>query len=170
MKYDLAFKRQVIAYYKEGYSVIATAQHFGISNESTVRLWIAQYDTHGLDALKPRTNKTRYSAEFKLNVISTAKDLQLSLREAANRFAISSPSLIYQWRKAYEGHGMLGLQEKPKGRRAMMNKSKNPYIVDKPDDEKTPAELKRELEYLRAENEYLKKLDALLKKKEKKKK
>ena len=38
-----------------------------------------------------------------------------------------------------------------------------PFITDKPDDEKTPKELKRELEYLRAENAYLKKLDALLK-------
>jgi len=35
-------------------------------------------------------------------------------------------------------------------------------ITDKPDNEKTPAELKRELQYLRAENAYLKKLDALL--------
>ncbi|MDE4456228.1 DNA-binding protein, partial [Psychrobacter sp. DAB_AL62B] len=39
-------------------------------------------------------------------------------------------------------------------------------ITDKPDDEKTLAELKRENEYLRAEVAYLKKLDALLKQKE----
>ena len=39
-------------------------------------------------------------------------------------------------------------------------------ITDKPDNEKTPAELKRELQYLRAENAYLKKLDALLREKE----
>ena len=44
---------------------------------------------------------------------------------------------------------------------------KPPYISDKPDDEKTPAELKRENEYLRAENAYLKKLDALFKQKKK---
>ena len=43
---------------------------------------------------------------------------------------------------------------------------KPPYISDKPDDEKTPAELKRENEYLRAENAYLKKLDALLRERE----
>ena len=39
-------------------------------------------------------------------------------------------------------------------------------IISKPDDEKTPAELKRENEYLRAENAYLKKLDALLRERE----
>jgi hypothetical protein len=36
-------------------------------------------------------------------------------------------------------------------------------ITNKPDDEKSLAELKRENAYLRAENAYLKKLDALLK-------
>ena len=41
-----------------------------------------------------------------------------------------------------------------------------PFITDKPDEEKSLAELKRENEYLRAENAYLKKLDALLKQKE----
>ncbi|ELW81298.1 MULTISPECIES: hypothetical protein [Acinetobacter] len=43
-----------------------------------------------------------------------------------------------------------------------MSKNKHKYIVDKPDHEKTTAELQRELLYLRAENAYLKKLDALL--------
>jgi len=54
---------------------------------------------------------------------------------------------------------MSGLTPKPKGRTAMSK----PFITDKPDDEKSLAELKRENEYLRAENAYLKKLDALLK-------
>lgn len=39
-------------------------------------------------------------------------------------------------------------------------------IVDKPDNEKTPPELKHENKYLRAENVYLKKLDALLRQRE----
>ncbi|WP_350657568.1 hypothetical protein [Psychrobacter sp. S1-30-MNA-CIBAN-0213] len=39
-------------------------------------------------------------------------------------------------------------------------------IASKPDDEKTPTELKRELKYLRAENAYLKKLDAQLRERE----
>lgn len=42
-----------------------------------------------------------------------------------------------------------------------------PFITDKPEDEKSLAELKRENEYLRAEVAYLKKLDALLKAEEK---
>ncbi|MGP4714982.1 helix-turn-helix domain-containing protein, partial [Psychrobacter sp. T6-4] len=54
-------------------------------------------------------------------------------------------------------YGMSGLTSKYKG-----STMASP-ITDKPDNEKTLAELKRENEYLRAENAYLKKLDALLK-------
>jgi transposase-like protein len=83
----------------------------------------------------------------------------LSQSEVALTFNISSPALISHWHKAYRLHGMSGLTPKPKGRGAMTK----PVITNKPDDEKTPTELKRELQYLRAENAYLKKLDALLK-------
>jgi transposase-like protein len=88
----------------------------------------------------------------------------LSQSQTALTFNISSPALISHWHKAYRLHGLSGLTTKPKGRVAMSK----PFITDKPDDEKTLAELKRENEYLRAEVAYLKKLDALLKEKEKK--
>ena len=83
----------------------------------------------------------------------------LSQSEVALKFNISSPALISHWHKAYRLQGMSGLISKPKGRTAMSK----PFITDKPDDEKSLAELKRENEYLRAEVAYLKKLDALLK-------
>ncbi|WP_180659150.1 transposase, partial [Acinetobacter bereziniae] len=89
------------------------------------------------------------------------QDERLSLSDTALRFGISSPSLISVWRKIYQTDGMLGLEPKSKGR-APMSKNKHKYIVDKPDHEKTTAELQHELLYLRAENAYLKKLDALL--------
>ncbi|STZ50580.1 transposase [Neisseria dentiae] len=38
---------------------------------------------------------------------------------------------------------------------------KNPFIADKPDHEKTQAELIEELRYMRAENDYLKHMKAL---------
>lgn len=86
----------------------------------------------------------------------------LSLSCVAVEFNISSPALLNVWRKSYVQHGMIGLTSKAKGSKAMSN----PYIVNKPDDEKTTEERKRENEYLRAENAYLKKLDALLKERE----
>jgi transposase-like protein len=158
MKYYLEFKQAVIAYYAQGHSSLSTAKHFSISDKD-VSKWLAQFDLGSIDAIKSKQNKTIYTAEFKYNVLTTMQDERLSLSNTSLRFGISSPSLISVWRKIYQTDGMLELEPKSKGRVSM---SKNKYIVDKPDHEKTTAELQRELLYLRAENAYLKKLDALL--------
>lgn len=158
MRYDLDFKMQVIAYYEQGHTGLATSEKFKI-DPKLVRTWVKQYQSGGIEAIKPKTNKAKYSSEFKYKVITTMLKEGLSQSEVALTFNISSPALISHWHKAYRLHGMSGLISKPKGR-VVMSK---PYITDKPDDEKSLAELKRENEYLRAEVAYLKKLDALLK-------
>jgi transposase-like protein len=158
MRYDLDFKMQVIAYYRQGHSSHATAKKFNV-NPEFVHKWVNQHQSGGIDAIKPKTNKAKYSSEFKLKVLTIMLEQGLSQSQTALTFNISSPALISHWHKAYRLHGMSGLITKPKGR-AAMNK---PFITDKPDDDKTLAELKRENEYLRAEVAYLKKLDARLK-------
>ena len=162
MRYDLDFKMQVIAYYEQGHTSNATAEIFNVDRNFILK-WVKQYQSGGIDAIRPKTSKAKYSSEFKLNVLTTMLEQGLSQSEVALKFNISSPALISHWHKAYRLEGMSGLAPKPKGRAAMSK----PFITDKPDDEKTLAELKRENEYLRAENAYLKKLDALLKQKKK---
>lgn len=160
MRYDLDFKIKVIAYYKQGHTGPATGKKFSV-NPRFVCKWVEQYQNGGIDAIKPKISKTTYSADFKYKVIALMLTEELSQSETALKFNISSPALISHWRKAYQLHGMSGLTSKYKGSHTM-----KPSITSKPDDEKTPAELKRENEYLRAENAYLKKLDALLREKE----
>ncbi|WP_201564789.1 MULTISPECIES: helix-turn-helix domain-containing protein [Psychrobacter] len=162
MHYDLDFKIKVIAYYRQGHTGLATSEKFKVDSK-LVQKWVKQYQSGGIDAIKPKTSKAKYSSEFKHHVITTMLKEGLSQSEVALTFNISSPALISHWHKAYRLYGMSGLISKPKGRTAMSK----PFITDKPDDEKTLAELKRENEYLRAENAYLKKLDALLKQKKK---
>ena len=161
MRYDLDFKIKVIAYYRQGHTGAATAKKFNV-NPQFVHKWVKQYQSGGIDAIKPKISKACYSREFKHEVITTMLSQGLSQSEAALKFNISSPALISHWHKAYRQEGISGLTSKRKGRTAMSK----PYIIDKPDDEKTLAELKRENEYLRAEVAYLKKLDALLRKQE----
>ena len=158
MRYDLDFKMQVIAYYRQGHSNHATARKFNVNPEFVFK-WVKQYQSGGIDAIKPKTSKAKYSSEFKYKVITTMLKEGLSQSGVALTFNISSPALISHWHRAYRQQGMFGLITKPKGRTAMSK----PFITDKPNDEKTLEELKRENEYLRAENAYLKKLDALLK-------
>lgn len=161
MRYNLDFKLKVIAYYRQGHTGAATAKKFNV-NPQFVHKWVKQYQSGGIDAIKPKISKAYYSREFKHEVITTMLTQGLSQSEVALKFNISSPALISHWHKAYRQEGMSGLTSKRKGRTAMSK----PYIIDKPDDEKTAAELRRELEYLRAEVAYLKKLDALLRKQE----
>ncbi len=149
---------QVIAYYRQGHTGIATAKKFGLDKKIISR-WVKQYQSDGVEAIKPKASKTKYSSEFKRNVLTVMLEQGLSQSEVALTFNISSPALISHWHKAYRLHGMSGLTSKHKGRGAMTK----PVITNKPDDEKSLAELKRENAYLRAENAYLKKLDALLK-------
>jgi len=157
MRYDLDFKMQVIAYYRQGHTGLATSEKFKVDSK-LVQKWVKQYQSGGIDAIKPKTSKAKYSSEFKHHVITTMLKEGLSQSEVALTFNISSPALISHWHKAYRLYGMSGLTSKYKGSSTMTSP-----ITDKPDDEKSLAELKRENEYLRAENAYLKKLDALLK-------
>ncbi|UTO05666.1 helix-turn-helix domain-containing protein [Moraxella sp. FZLJ2107] len=179
-KYTMDFKLSVIQHYLTGHSYNQTAKFFGIES-SIIQNWVRLYQTHGIDGIRPRTSKASYSPAFKHTAV-----LQLlsgkSMPTVATELNISSPSVLFQWLKAYQTHGIMGLTPKPKGRRPMSkstNKSdkvakatKTSKVaktakVDRTDKTLTNehAELLRRIQYLEAENAYLKKLDALIRQK-----
>ena len=78
-------------------------------------------------------------------------------------FGVRDSGTISQWLRLYQLGGIDALQPKPKGRAKQMPKPKQPQSKRiTADQDKTHAELLKELEYLRAENAFLKKLDALI--------
>jgi transposase len=77
----------------------------------------------------------------------------LSARETAIKFKASGTT-IRQWEKKYKEKGIMGLEDKKKGRKPKTPKPKAPKTREE--------ELLEENLYLRAENEYLKKLNALV--------
>ena len=88
-----------------------------------------------------------------------------SLNETAAIFNIAAPSSILQWRKQFETKGLDALQSKKKGRPSM-KKETNKHSKQTPV-EGSPEALQAEINRLRMENEYLKKLNALVQTKEK---
>lgn len=88
-----------------------------------------------------------------------------SLLETAAIFGIAAPSTILQWRKIFETKGFDALQSKKKGRPSM-KKETNKQPKQAPV-EGSPEALQAEIDRLRMENEYLKKLNALVQAKEK---
>ncbi len=165
-KYSKRFKLKVVnAYLSKGFGERTVAASFNI-NRSQLHEWLSVYKRYGADALAPRKKHAHYSTTFKLDVLTYKRQHNASLPEVALRFHIPSASTIFIWEQRYNQGGINALANR-RGR-AAMKKPKNstdPQIANKPWAELTPKELLREIEYLQAENAYLKKLDALIQEK-----
>lgn len=96
----------------------------------------------------------KYTGEFKQHVIETMHREKLSCREAAQQFGIGHHSHASHWERIYLEEGHEGLYKERRGRK---NKGR-PANLPKQTEEDLIAEVQR----LRAENAYLKKLRALV--------
>ena len=102
---------------------------------------------------KGQPNK-RYTPEFKIKVVETMQNEKLSYREAARQFDINDHHRVADWERIYLEEGKEGFYIERRGR-----KSKGrPTKIKKEVEEDLIAEVQR----LRAENAYLKKLNALV--------
>jgi transposase len=142
----------------EGYASIASS--IGTSS-SVLKNWVKQYELHGVEMLF-RKSYTSYTAQFKLDVLNYMNNHGTSPNETAVIFKITSPALIRKWRIQHESHGMDALKPKRKRRSTMKKKPDKSTRV-----EGSVEALQAELERLRMENAYLKKLNALVQSKEK---
>lgn len=160
-KYDTQFKLNVVENYLKTGSQYQTAKLYGI-NTSEVQRWTLVYQHHGLSSLEKQSNQSR-SVEHKLEILKHIKLNGVSARLAAAQFNIPSPSTIARWQRLYNEGWIEALQSAPRGRVPMPKINK--AILQKSLTELTPAELQRRLEYIEAENAYLKKLSALVQEK-----
>ena len=96
----------------------------------------------------------RYTAEFKKMVVETMMEEKLSYSETARRFEINNHKQIMAWERIYLAEGPEGFAIERRGRRS----SDRPKKLSKEVEEDLLAEVQR----LRAENEYLKNLQALV--------
>ena len=97
----------------------------------------------------------RYTPEFKKLVIETMREEGLSYSETCRRFEVNSRDQIKSWERIYltEGPEGFGLERRGRG-----SKGRPPKQLPKAVEEDLLAEVQR----LRAENDYLKNLQALV--------
>ena len=163
VKYTAENKLQAVERYLNGNeSANEIAKTLGTDNKAILK-WVKQYEYNGVEAfIQPYTN---YTLEFKMDVLNFMIENGTSLNETAAIFKIPAPSTISVWRKQYETQGLDALQSKKKGRPSM-KKEFNKQSKQAPVEGSTEA-LEARIKQLEMENEYLKKLNALVQNKEK---
>ena len=160
MRYDWEFKLECVKEYKGG-NYPPTPKN--VSKEcfrSKVRIWTRLYDLHGEDGLKHSNVNRQWTPEERFELVAQVL-AGASITSVAIQYGVASAQL-YRWLKKYNQFGMDGLKCR-KGR-----PSKEPIMNSKDKSkELTPSEkeelvlMKKRIQYLETENEYLKKSIAL---------
>lgn len=155
VKYSLETKLSTVQDYLEGTeSYLSLEKRTGIDYRFIMN-WVSLYENHGVEGLIP--SYTNYSVEFKMDVLKFMNDTGTSYRKTAAIFNIPAPSTILQWKKILEEQGVDALHSRKRGRPSMKKESKKKQPV-----EGSQEALLAEIERLRMENAYLKKLNALV--------
>ena len=123
----------------------------------------------------------KYSPEFKISVILDMRENHLGYKETARKHNLVNSSFggalstLQRWERIYLEEGEAGFYIERRGRTRKVDNPKIGRPRKKPLDKKVEDDLiaenqrlKEEIQYLQAEMEYLKKLDALVRAEEQK--
>jgi transposase len=161
-KYTERQKVAAVKAYRKGTGGLrATAKAHGVGFDS-LRKWVSAYSVHGKIGVTTK-KRTNYDPVLKLEVVRRVHEEGLSCRQAAALYNIRRPDQIAEWQRLYADHGAEALQPGWKREQTTMSQTpKRRNVQETPaDDQRSREELLRDLEQLRAENAYLKKVQAL---------
>lgn len=157
-KYSNEFKLEIVKYCVEDHhSTNGAAKKFGMPSSTPLKEWIKKYKEHGPEGLIKR-QKSSYSGEFKENVIKYMHSNHLSATETAVHFRLQT-NIVLKWERIYYEKGPQSLYKERRGRPRKMSTKKD---KDKNKNINKNEDLLEEVQRLRMENEYLKKLNALV--------
>jgi transposase len=158
-KHTEQFKLQVVKQYLEGTVGFKTvAREHGVA-APMVRRWVQWYRLHGMDGLKQKGGS--YDAAFKMAVLQHMWDNSFSHTQVAAVFNIRNPTTIGIWERRQREGGIEALARSSQKKSMKLPPPKSDP-VSKPDDRRTREELLSELDDLRLEVLFLKKLQALV--------
>lgn len=161
-KYSEQIKLAVVDLYLSGAAGYkAAGKQYGICH-TMVREWVAAFRHHGVAGLRPKRNQV-YSADFKMKALQHMWDNQLTYTEAAAVFDIRNHGKLSTWERSYHDGGIAALAPKT----SLKPKEMPPKSPEQPapvvqDEGLSREQLVAEVNYLRMEVAYLKKLKALV--------
>lgn len=161
MKYTAQFKHTVVHDYLFGHDgFLAVARRHGVANRSLVERWVAAFRLHGDAGLSKK--RSRYGSDFKLSVLRHMWENRLSITQTAAKFDIRRHSTVSDWERAYRDGGVAALAPPPLRRLKKMTIPTTKPEVPADEDKRSRKELLAEVEHLRMEVAYLKKVQALV--------
>ena len=164
MKLTMKDKIKIVELKEQGVGYRTIAKQFKVMDSTIKTIWYA-YENHGIEGIKHPSKNRKYSAELKLEIINRVFHGESKKRLAAE-YNLPGAGTIVSWMKKYEElgyNGLEGKQGRPRGRLNIMAKEEKKNTPLTKNEREEYNELKKKLEYLEMENEYLKKLDALVK-------
>ena len=161
--YSTELKLEIVQRYLKGnVGLRALAEQYHV-HRGDIQKWRNAYLEHGIAGLC--TTHGTYTGEFKVSVVEYMKSTGASIRQTAALFNIPSPPTVSKWERIYQEQGKEALCLERRGRPMGMKNSTDKKIRKKTVE--TNEELLAEVERLRMENAYLKKLNALIQEREK---
>ena len=154
--YSVQKKKEVVEYVLNNDVSLYQAQlKYNIGRE-LIRIWIARYQNGGINNLKYIRKKRKFTGQFKVDVVEYMYEHRYSYKKTSMKFTVA-PSQVKEWDLVYRYEGKDVLLKGNYVSNYMKKKNKD---LEK----KSKEELMEEIEQLRMENAYLKKLRALVQK------
>ena len=162
MKYSKEFKLECVMKYKNGEKIKDPPGVKHSAFHSQILKWNKIFDSMGEKGFDH--NKPTLSIEERISLFERVEN-----GESYNAVACSvgiKDNLLSKWHRIYLQDGIEGLQSLKRGKSKMNNKPKIEKSLDQMTDKEKIKYYQEQLEYLEAENAYLKKLRALVQSKQ----
>ena len=163
MRYSQQYKMNCIELYRNG-QWPETPDGIKVQNfRCMIRRWVRMEEANNSDVLKHKNFNKQWTPEEKYELVSQV--LAGKSNQAVAIEAGISDGMLYQWVRKYRIYGYNGLIDKKKGRKSKNSDMKkrsihNPRKLEESEYEEL-IRLRAENEYIKAENEVIKKQIAL---------
>ncbi len=154
-KFSFEVKLKAIRMYLAGIGSSTIARKLGIREAKSVQIWVARYRKYGVQGLEIRSPKFDYDGNLKLKVLNWRKQHEASYLQTALQFDISNPGTIANWQRKLKERGIEALFTRRGRATTNHNQQARKQLSEL-------ERLKAENRALKVENEYLKKLEALV--------
>ena len=163
MRYSYEFKKNAVELYRQGQWVETPEGVKQSTFRSKIREWYRRENAQGPEAYKHKNQMRNWTPEDKLELVSKVIAGN-SITSVAFDAGIND-GMLYQWVRKYKIYGYNGLVSQKKGRKSKNPDMKkrnihNPRKIEESEYEEL-IRLRAENEYIKAENEVIKKQIAL---------